>query len=220
MPGEEARLYGRGMRRRIPWLLLAVPAFGVAGYSARYFTLDPNLFLAIQRSVYESHLFPLLPHVAGGVVALSVGPFQFLSGLRRRFPTLHRWIGRTYVAGAGVAGLAGIGMAQIAQGGIMAHLGFTVLGVMGMLFTGAGLIAILRRRIASHRAWMARSYAMIFAAVTFRAWVGVVVGFQLPFQEAYAVGAWVTPLINLVVTEYLLGRERRTLPSPRPVPAR
>lgn len=208
------------MRHRILWLLLAVPAFGVAAYSARYFLLNPALFLAAQRSVYESHLFPLLPHVAGGVVALSLGPFQFLGGLRRRLPTVHRWVGRAYVTAAGVAGLAGIGMAQISEGGTMAHLGFTGLGIAGMLFTAAGLVAILRRRTASHRAWMARSYAMIFAAVTFRAWVGAVIGFQLPFDEAYAVGAWATPLINLVVVEYLLGRARPAAPARRAVPAR
>ena len=39
----------------------------------------------------------LFPHVTGGAIALIVGPLQFSSTLRRRFPALHRWVGRLYV---------------------------------------------------------------------------------------------------------------------------
>ncbi|HEX4212434.1 MAG TPA: DUF2306 domain-containing protein [Candidatus Dormibacteraeota bacterium] len=195
------------MKSKRLWLLLAVPAVGVSLYSARYLLLGPALFLALQHATYASHLFPLLPHVAGGVIALSLGPLQFLPGIRRRWLRAHRLIGRAYVGGAILAGLGGIGMVPLSLGGMMAHVGFLVLAGMVLASTVAGLVAILRRRVDSHRAWTMRSYALIFSAVTFRAWIGLIVALHLPFPEAYAVGSWVTPLIDLIVAEWLIGRK-------------
>src|SRR5437764_267708 len=50
------------------------------------------------------HLAPfrwwLLPHIAGGMLAFLLSPFQLSTTLRRRLPKVHRWLGRTYVAAA------------------------------------------------------------------------------------------------------------------------
>jgi hypothetical protein len=50
---------------------------------------------------------------------------------------------------------------------------------------------------------MTRSYALIFTAVTFRAWLGILVASALPFDQVYAVGAWTSWLINLLAAEAL-----------------
>ena len=43
-------------------------------------------------------------HIVGGGVALVAGPFQFWRGLRDRHRSVHRWMGRTYLAAIAIAG--------------------------------------------------------------------------------------------------------------------
>ena len=39
---------------------------------------------------------------------LLIAPFQFMPGLRRSRPNVHRWLGRTFLIGSMLAGLSGI----------------------------------------------------------------------------------------------------------------
>src|SRR5437899_2148131 len=72
--------------RRAGWVTMTGLASGLALFSARYFTLDPAVFLAIQAATHAAHIGPVLLHVGGGLTALAVGPWQFWRGLRARRP--------------------------------------------------------------------------------------------------------------------------------------
>jgi uncharacterized membrane protein len=194
--------------RRIGWIAMTVMATGLALFSARYFSLDTAVFLAAQASVYAAHLGPLLLHVGGGVTALAVGPWQFWPRLRSRRPRVHRAMGRVYVAAVAAAGAGGLLLAPLSLGGPLAHLGFSVLAVVLLLTTAAAFASILRRRVDDHRAWMVRSYSLVFAAVTFRAWLGLAAT-GLPFAQVYAVGSWTSWLIDLLAAELLLAATTR-----------
>ena len=191
--------------RRPGWIAMTVMATLVALASARYFTLNPATFIPNQVQTYLANLGPLLLHVGGGVVALAVGPWQLWTGLRTRRPAVHRSLGRVYVAAVLAAAAGGLLLAPLSQGGPVAHLAFATGAVGLLLVTGMGFLSIRRRRIAAHRAWMVRSYALIFAAVTFRLWLGVLTAMGLPFQQVYASGAWAVWFIDLFVAEALLG---------------
>ena len=69
-------------------------------------------------------------------VALGLGPFQFLRGLRTKHPALHRWIGRFYLLGILLGGVAGLYMATFAYTGPVASFGFGTLALL-WLITGA-----------------------------------------------------------------------------------
>ncbi len=196
------------MKHRKLWLTMTVLALMTASASARYFSLNPQVFMAQQRLTYLANLTPLLLHVAGGTVALTLGPFQFLTGLRGRRPTLHRWLGRLYLLGALAAGIGGLLMARIAFGGPVARIGFAVLALEMLGATALALGAILRRRIPAHREWMTRSYALIFVAVTFRLFL-VPTFLGAPFAPVYAADAWLSTIVNLLVAEALIRRARR-----------
>jgi uncharacterized membrane protein len=189
--------------RRAGWLAMTVFASGLALFSARYFSLNPAVFLPNQVAVYAAHIAPLLLHVGGGVTALAVGPWQFWSSLRTRHPAVHRAMGRVYLVAVAAAAAGGLLLAPLSLGGPLAHLGFGVLAVLLLLTSVAALVSILRRRIDAHRAWMFRSYALIFAAVTFRAWLGLAAT-GLPFDQVYAVGSWTSWLIDLLGAQLLL----------------
>jgi uncharacterized membrane protein len=193
--------------RRAGWVVMTTLGTGVALYSARYFSLNPATFIPPQIATYLAHLGPLLLHVGGGVLALSLGPWQFWGGLRARRPVLHRLIGRVYVAAVLAVGTGGLLLAPLSLGGPMAHLGFGAMAVALLFTTGMAFTSILRRRIPSHRAWMMRSYAVIFSAVTFRVWLGMLAAAHLPvLGEGYAVGSWTSWLIDLLVAEMLIRR--------------
>src|SRR5215469_16618201 len=74
--------------RRAGWLLLTFNAVGLALASARYFSVNPAVFLPAQVPVYLAHLGPLLLHIGGGVVALALGPWLFRTNLRSRHPAV------------------------------------------------------------------------------------------------------------------------------------
>src|SRR5690606_9843127 len=130
-------------------------------------------------------------HVFAAAVALTLGPFQFSTSLRARYPAFHRWSGRLYLGvGVLVGGLAGLYMAAHAFGGLPARLGFACLA-LGWLYTGLrGYRAIRARDVADHRRWMVRNFALTFAAVTLRLWLPASVAAGIAFELAYPVIAW------------------------------
>jgi|SRR5689334_4123449 len=121
---------------------------------------------------YESFKWWLLPHGIFGAIVLLFAPFQFSERLRQRFTKAHRIMGRFYVVGA--LGLAPLGAyIQYYQERMGAPRSFTVLGIVdATMLIGATLLAFLfayRRKIALHRQWATRSYAiaLVFIAARF-----------------------------------------------------
>ncbi|MGF1425708.1 DUF2306 domain-containing protein [Kitasatospora sp. LaBMicrA B282] len=202
-------------RTRAGWLGMTVLATLTAAIAARYFTRDPDLFLAQQRAVYLANLGPLLFHVGGGVLALAVGPWQFVPRIRARHPVVHRAIGRTYLIGAVAAGIGGLLLVPKGLYWPVAPLGFAGLATALLITTGLAFAAIRRRAVPEHRIWMIRSYALIFAAVTFRLWLAVLSDAGLPFERAYQSGAWLSWPIDLLVAQWLIVRigSGRRVPS-------
>src|SRR3954469_5216316 len=47
-------------------------------------------------------------HFAAGGVILVLGCIQLMAGVRKRWPAVHRWIGRVYVTAAFLAGVGGL----------------------------------------------------------------------------------------------------------------
>ncbi len=114
-------------RTRIGWSFLLLGAVLLVLVSARYFTLNPDVYFPRQRAVYEAHTLVLIAHIAGMVIAALLGPFQFLRSYRDRHPRIHRVTGRTYLLGTLVGGLGGLYLAPISASGVVAHIGFALL---------------------------------------------------------------------------------------------
>jgi len=185
--------------------LVIVLALGVAGYAAYAYGLLPlgALVHPDMRATFEAHATGISVHAFASILALALGPFQFLDGWRRRYPTWHRWAGRLYLGvGVLVGGLAGLYMAQFAFGGPVARTGFALLAVL-WLYTGAQAYRAIRRgAVDVHRRWMRRNFALTFAAVTLRLYLplSMVAGFD--FALAYAVIAWLCWVPNLAFAEW------------------
>ncbi|MEV0387175.1 DUF2306 domain-containing protein [Nonomuraea sp. NPDC050643] len=190
--------------RRAGWAAITVLAAAITLLVAPYLTLDPDVFLEEQKAVYLANQGSLFLHVAGGVVALVLGPVQFVSRLRRRLPVVHRVTGRVYLTGAVAAGIGGLLLAPTSYTGVVAALGFGALAVLMLLTSVAAFVTIRRRQVNRHRTWITRSYALIFTAVTFRMWLVFVPMAGVSFEDAYMSGAWVSWVVNLLVAELVI----------------
>lgn len=192
------------------WGLMLFLALGIALVSSRYLTADPAVYFPEQKLVYMAHTVGILAHVAGSIVALVLGPWQFIGRWRTgRWLVIHRWLGRIYLGGVVLGGLAGLYMAQLAHGGWITTLGFTFLALSWLATAAMAYTRIRQKDISAHQRWMIRNYALTFAAVTLRLHLPLLTGlFGLEFLTAYRTVAWLSWIPNLLIVEWFLYRAR------------
>jgi hypothetical protein len=179
----------------VPWL------FGlVEGVSPR----PPLLEHLFDRYTTAQLVFVL--HIVAGAVALATGPWQLMPRLRARRPRLHRATGYAYVSAVAVAGVAGLVMGTTAWGGPAARLGFTMLAIAWLATTAIGLQRIVAGDRAGHRAWITRSFALAFAAVSLRLQAPLLAALGVPDEVAYPIVAWSSWVPNLVLVQVWLAR--------------
>lgn len=110
----------------------------------------------------------LIPHLAGGVIAITAGLVQIWLGLTNRVSTLHRLLGKVYALGVLIGSSSGFYLALTIHGSLAYAAGLFMLCVAWVITTGMALYSIRTRRIEQHREWMLRSYTVTFAFVTYR----------------------------------------------------
>ena len=183
--------------------LLAV--WFIARSALPYFNVSPDH--------YGPYFWPrrwgLVLHIAGGVIALTVGLAQLWLGLTNRVAALHRALGKLYVGVIVVASIAGFYLALTITGNAPYAAGLFFLCVAWVITTSMAVLAIRRRNLHQHREWMMRSYAVTFAFVTFRFGVDTLASQGLPISDAQAIMAWACWAIPLLLLEPLL-QIRRT----------
>ncbi|HET9712296.1 MAG TPA: DUF2306 domain-containing protein, partial [Pyrinomonadaceae bacterium] len=152
----------------------------------------------------------LMVHVAGAATALLIGPVQFSSRVRNRFPTLHRGIGRTYALACLVGGAAGFVLALGASTGPISIIGFVGLAIFWILTTALAWRRAMQGSFAEHRAWMIRSFALTFAAVTLRLFLPLIMLLlHMRFVDAYRAMSFLCWIPNLLVAELYLRKAKR-----------
>jgi uncharacterized membrane protein len=108
-------------------------------------------------------------HVVLGGAYLALAPFQFVRRIRSRHLGYHRWAGRLLVS----VGLA-VGATALFIGLVIPKGGWperVVIGLFGSLFLFAlirGFLHVRARRVALHREWMIRAFAVGLAIATAR----------------------------------------------------
>ena len=198
----------------IGWTVMLLAAIMPVVVSLDYLTLDPAKFpFTQQQAVYTAHMTMLIIHIIASMLAILIGPFQYLPGLRKgRLLKIHRWLGRTYLVSVLFGGLSGLYMAQFAHGGIITELGFGTLAVL-WLYSGYRAYRHIRNKdLEAHRQWMIRNYALTFAGVMLRVWAPLSVGLGADFTTAYIIIGWACWVPNLFVAEWII---RRTRPARR-----
>jgi uncharacterized membrane protein len=195
---------------KLHWPLAAL-SVGVAGYALVAYSLVPlgNLVHPQMKLNFEAHRMAILTHIFCSALAMLLGPWQFMPGLRARQPVLHRWSGRIYLlAGVLPGGVAGLYVACFAFGGAINQLGFAMLAVLWLFSCYAAYRAIRNGNIQSHRQWMLRNFALTFAAVTLRIYLGTFAAMGIPFETFYAWLGWLCWVPNVFMIEWYIRRKQ------------
>ncbi|KQO31628.1 hypothetical protein ASF10_21700 [Flavobacterium sp. Leaf82] len=145
-------------------------------------------------------------HVFSAIFVLLAGFFQFSSVLLKRFPATHRNIGKFYVfVVLFLSAPSGLFIGLFANGGLYSKISFVSLSILWFYFTLKGFTAIKNKNIAQHKAFMLRSFALTFSAITLRFWKVILVYLFHPApMDVYQIIAWLGWIPNLLIVEYYL----------------
>lgn len=192
----------RGVVPRLWIPVLFLTSLGVSLYALSYLSGRP---FPSEVGANSAGSAVLIIHAFAAGIALALGPWQFVYGIRTRWPIVHRTIGKGYVIACLVGAVAGCVLALGTVSGPIARWGFFALGVAWLGATGMAYLTARRRDFSNHRRWMIRSFALAFAAVTLRIYLGSSQVAGMTFAEAYPIIAWACWVPNLIVAElYLL----------------
>lgn len=210
-------------RARKPWAAAAwlYAAGALVLLSAVYrlyamLTFDPTLPVAAIDEVtphYVAHTTTVVPHLVFGIVFTVTGPLQFWTALRIARPRLHKLSGYAYVLSAVITGASALYMnhAFPPVGGMLKYTSNAIFGAGLLLAVLAAMAAVFRGDIKSHRAWMARSFAMGLGVSTQRLYFIVPALIMGDLSDlTIGIGVWVCWLFNLAVAEWLLRRRGPT----------
>jgi len=196
------------------WVIMTILSLVTIAFVVRYLAFNPDTYFPEQRQVYQQREFILGVHVLSGMLALLVGPFQFVRKIRHRFLPVHRSLGVVYIASCTGLGLSGLALATTSFGGWSTSLAFGLLGLSMLFTTWTALRMVLAGRIGDHRRWMIRSFSLIFAGVMLRVLspiYGLLSGVGLvsfSFETAYTWIAWLCWVPNLLIAVWITRRPR------------
>lgn len=192
------------------WGIMAYFSLAVAALSVQYLlSLDYDPF-------FHDHYMRILPlvfiHGIPGAVVLALGPTQFWPLIRARWPHVHNSVGYIYVWGLGISGSAALIMGTIALGGGVVRAGSCVLALLWLFTAFIGVRHARAHRLAEHRRWMMRNFALTLSVITCRLYLMIFQDLGWTIQEIAPWIAWLAWLPNLAVAEIMA----RYLPSRAP----
>ncbi|MBB4932107.1 putative membrane protein [Lipingzhangella halophila] len=192
----------------LAFLLFAVPP---------YLTFDPAQSRMELREGSALHMPALSVHVIFGSIALVTCCLQIWPWLRRSYPAVHRTSGRIYVASVVPTTLFGFIITYLSVHGMSMKAATFTMEALWLVFTLVGFRMARARRFGEHRKWMIRSFALVLAIVTERAWLGVFMLIATPrldteyggdhdlmMRVAGGTSFWVAWVVNLLIAEWWL----------------
>lgn len=117
----------------------------------------------------------LVLHLITGIIVMVMGCVQFVTVVRRRWPVVHRCIGRAYVGSAVLTAAGGLGYIALngTIGGAVMDLGFGLYGVLVLVAAVRCLHHARARDFPRHRDWAVRLFVLIVASWLYRLEYGV-----------------------------------------------
>jgi hypothetical protein len=209
------------LRRALLYATLAWFSWLMLRITLAYWPIQDDVaFLQIKQDVIDIWHWKVafFVHVFTSMFALAAGFTQFAPAVLRRWPRVHRWVGRLYVFDVCfITGPASFIMALYANGGPTSQTAFTLLAILWITTTALAWRNALQRRWPAHRAWMIRSYALTLSALTLRAWkLLIVLAFHPRPMDAYRIVAWLGFVPNLLIAEWIIRRLQRPVERPAP----
>lgn len=195
-------------------ILLIVFFLLMLNITLKYVSFDSDVaFLQIKQTevtTIPGYLVVFYIHVCSSIFTLIAGFTQFNDALLKKRPQLHRFIGKVYVLVVlFLAAPSGFFIGLYANGGFYSKIAFVLLSLLWFYFTLKSFLAIKKHQIVSHKAFMLRSFALAFSAVTLRLWKVILVYLFHPApMDLYQIIAWLGWIPNLLLIEYYIYKQK------------
>ena len=161
-----------------------------------------------------------LTHILPAMLFMLLGPLQFVRGLRSRYPQVHRWSGRVFLAASAVVGMSGLTLAfGKTIGGLDEKAAIALFGTFFLISLAKALWHALRREFAPHREWMIRGYAIGLAVATIRPIMGVFFAAALMRghapdpKEFFGTAFWIGFTLQTIAAEIWINYTRAHQPA-------
>lgn len=168
-----ATVAGGGPGARAAWLGFWLSV----GAAAAWFVYDSILYVAGRdpqpgSTLLNRHVW-FFAHMTAAIPILAIAPLQFLAGLRRARPRVHRLLGRAFLASSLLAGATSVWLgATIQYEG--SRIPLAMFGLLWIGFSAAAWICAVKGDFANHRRFVVRSLAIGLAFV----WVRILGSFE------------------------------------------
>jgi Ca2+/Na+ antiporter len=195
------------------WCALYLGTAVILWNSLDYFlpnTMHSFLFERMELAMQDWWRYTLYAHVIGGLTCLISSLLQYSKVLLRRAPRAHRSLGHIYALSIIMLVFpTGVALSFVAKGGTSGMIGFLFLAFGTLATLILGMIAIFKRNIRSHQAWITRSFALVTTAITFRTLQMSLSSLEISADTNYQLSLWLSIIINLTLAEYYLYKSTR-----------
>ncbi len=153
-------------------------------------------------------------HIIPGFLFMVLAPLQFVRRLRSSRPRLHRWTGRVVIASGLIIGTTGLVMStRMAIGGANETAATMLFAIFLLFALVKAFLSIRRGKVAQHREWMIRAFAIGLAVATVRPIVGAFFATRsithLTPHEFFGTAFWLGFTMNLIAAEVWINHARR-----------
>ncbi|KQY95285.1 hypothetical protein ASD21_07940 [Caulobacter sp. Root1455] len=149
-------------------------------------------------------------HVLLASVVTLGGLMQMIPGLRRKWPRLHRWTGRTFLVVAIFMALSGVWLAVVRGTylSVISAVAILINSLLILIFAGLAWRHAIKRRFEQHRRWALRTFMVVsgvwFLRVGLMGWivvnrgpVGMTKDMSGPADIVMTFGSYLIPLAFL-----------------------
>jgi uncharacterized membrane protein len=181
-------------------LLMATKVWPYLGFEYAINFLGTKPDAVLQRPVFQWGFYV---HITSSTVVMAVGIVQLWPLVLRRFPAVHRWLGRIYASLIlAMAAPSGLVLALYANGGLSTQVGFALQCLLWWAFTAFAWWEIRQGQQLKHIEMMLRSFAITLAALSLRTESYLMKAFlNTKPMETYLTVTWLSWVGNWMLIE-------------------
>ncbi len=170
-----------------------------------YVFLPPGTLAPPLKTSFDSNTLAIISHAVFSSIAILTGVVQLRRSFRDNYPMLNLFLRKVYFVSVLFGGVTGLYLSFFAYAGFANIIGFLLLAVFWLFTTFKAYIAQKNDDIEMYKIWIVRSFALTFAAVTLRIYMGIffiIFGYR-QFDYFYATLGFLCWVPNIIVIEWM-----------------
>jgi uncharacterized membrane protein len=146
------------------------------------------------------------------MLATIVSPLQFIPYIRAHFMKTHKILGRTYVYSIIVSSVTSFYLCATTPENFWYALGLGGFTAAWLVTAVMGIVSAIKGKIKQHKSWMIRSFVVTVGFSISRLLEDMVIQVQAEVGrvERLTILSWVSWIIPLIITEWLLIKNRNS----------